>query len=77
MHPGVFIDMAQTETGAAIMAPLYLDFSPTAGNGDAAPNEVPGALLSVSSGAPDLTHGWRLNSKTQMIGRRCATSRPA
>ena len=24
--PGVFIDMAQTETGAAIMAPLYLDF---------------------------------------------------
>jgi crotonobetainyl-CoA:carnitine CoA-transferase CaiB-like acyl-CoA transferase len=44
--PGVFIDMAQTETGAAIMAPLYLDFLANGREWNAAPNEVPGALLS-------------------------------
>ncbi len=44
--PGVFIDMAQTETGAAVMAPLYLDFLANGREWSAAPNEVPGALLS-------------------------------
>ena len=44
---GVYIDLAQTESGAAVMAPLYLD---ALGNGEpwrAQPNEVPGALLSI------------------------------
>ncbi len=44
--PGVFIDLAQTESGAAIMAPLYLDFLANGREWNAAPNEVPGALLS-------------------------------
>lgn len=44
--PGVLIDMAQTETGATIMAPLYLDFLANGREWTAAPNEVPGALLS-------------------------------
>jgi benzylsuccinate CoA-transferase BbsF subunit len=44
---GVFIDMAQTEAGAAVMAPLYLDFLANGREGGAAPNEVPGALLSA------------------------------
>ncbi len=44
--PGVFIDMAQTETGAAVMAPLYLDVLANGREWSASPNEVPGALLS-------------------------------
>jgi crotonobetainyl-CoA:carnitine CoA-transferase CaiB-like acyl-CoA transferase len=44
--PGVFIDMAQTETGASVMAPLYLDFLANGREWSAQPNEVPGALLS-------------------------------
>jgi len=44
--PGVLIDMAQTEAGATIMAPLYLDFLANGREWAAAPNEVPGAFLS-------------------------------
>jgi crotonobetainyl-CoA:carnitine CoA-transferase CaiB-like acyl-CoA transferase len=44
--PGGLIDMAQTESGATIMAPLYLDFLANGREWCAAPNEVPGALLS-------------------------------
>jgi benzylsuccinate CoA-transferase BbsF subunit len=44
--PGVFIDMAQSETGAALMAPLYLDFLANGREWSAAANEVPGALFS-------------------------------
>ncbi len=44
--PGVFIDMAQTETGAAVMAPLYLDVLANGREWSAPPNEVPGALIS-------------------------------
>jgi crotonobetainyl-CoA:carnitine CoA-transferase CaiB-like acyl-CoA transferase len=44
--PGVFIDMAQTEVGAAIMAPLYLDALANGREWIAARNEVPGALFS-------------------------------
>jgi crotonobetainyl-CoA:carnitine CoA-transferase CaiB-like acyl-CoA transferase len=44
--PGVFIDMAQTETGAALMAPLYVDFLANGREFEAGPNEVPGALFS-------------------------------
>ena len=46
---GVYIDLAQAESGAAVMAPLYLD---ALGNGEpwrAKPNEVPGAVLSLVS----------------------------
>jgi crotonobetainyl-CoA:carnitine CoA-transferase CaiB-like acyl-CoA transferase len=44
---GVFIDMAQTETGAAVMPALYLDFSVNGREWTARPNEVPGSLLSA------------------------------
>jgi len=44
---GVFIDLAQTEAGAALMAPLYLDFLANGHEQTAAPNEVPGSLLSL------------------------------
>jgi benzylsuccinate CoA-transferase BbsF subunit len=44
---GVYVDMAQTEVGAAIMAPLYLDHLANGRDWDAGPNEVPGALLSA------------------------------
>jgi len=44
--PGVLIDMAQTEAGAAIMAPLYLDFLANGREWNAEPNEVPGSLCS-------------------------------
>jgi len=44
--PGVFFDVAQSEVGAAIMAPLYLDFLANGREWSAAGNEVPGALLS-------------------------------
>jgi benzylsuccinate CoA-transferase BbsF subunit len=44
--PGVSIDLAQTETGAAIMAPLYLDALAHGREWTAVPNEVPGSLLS-------------------------------
>jgi benzylsuccinate CoA-transferase BbsF subunit len=43
---GVFFDVAQYEAGAAIMAPLYLDFLANGREWSAGPNEVPGALLS-------------------------------
>lgn len=45
--PGVFIDMAQTETGAAIMPGLYLDYLAHGREWDAGPNEVPGSLFSA------------------------------
>ena len=38
--------MAQTETGAAIMAPLYLDYLANGREWTAEPNEVPGSLFS-------------------------------
>jgi crotonobetainyl-CoA:carnitine CoA-transferase CaiB-like acyl-CoA transferase len=44
---GVFIDMAQTETGAAIMPALYLDYLANGREWDAGPNEVPGSLFSA------------------------------
>lgn len=44
--PGVFVDMAQSETGAAVMAPLYLDFLANGREWSAAPNEVPGSRFS-------------------------------
>jgi crotonobetainyl-CoA:carnitine CoA-transferase CaiB-like acyl-CoA transferase len=43
---GVLVDMAQTETGAAILAPLYLDYLANGREWRAEPNEVPGSLLS-------------------------------
>jgi crotonobetainyl-CoA:carnitine CoA-transferase CaiB-like acyl-CoA transferase len=43
---GVLVDMAQTETGAAILAPLYLDYLANGRKWSAEPNEVPGSLLS-------------------------------
>jgi len=45
--PGVAIDMAQTEAGATVMAPLYLDFLANGREWDAGPNEVLGSLLSI------------------------------
>jgi crotonobetainyl-CoA:carnitine CoA-transferase CaiB-like acyl-CoA transferase len=45
--PGVFIDMAQTETGAAIMPGLYLDYLANGREWGAGPNEVPGSLFSA------------------------------
>jgi len=44
--PGVHVDLAQAETGAALMAPLYLDALANGREWEAAPNEVPGALFS-------------------------------
>ena len=44
--PGVFIDMAQTEAGAAILAPLYLDYLANGREWSAEPNEVPGSFFS-------------------------------
>jgi crotonobetainyl-CoA:carnitine CoA-transferase CaiB-like acyl-CoA transferase len=45
--PGVFIDMAEAETGAAIMPGLYLDYLANGREWNAEPNEVPGSLLSA------------------------------
>jgi benzylsuccinate CoA-transferase BbsF subunit len=45
--PGVFIDMAETETGAALLAALYLDYLANGREWDAGPNEVPGSLFSA------------------------------
>jgi crotonobetainyl-CoA:carnitine CoA-transferase CaiB-like acyl-CoA transferase len=45
--PGVFIDMAEAETGAAIMPGLYLDYLANGREWSAGPNEVPGSLLSA------------------------------
>jgi benzylsuccinate CoA-transferase BbsF subunit len=45
--PGVFVDLAQTESGAAVMAPLYLDFLANGREWSAEPNEVPGSLFSA------------------------------
>jgi benzylsuccinate CoA-transferase BbsF subunit len=44
--PGVDIDMAQTEAGAAILPALYLDYLANGREWSAGPNEVPGALFS-------------------------------
>jgi crotonobetainyl-CoA:carnitine CoA-transferase CaiB-like acyl-CoA transferase len=44
--PGVFIDMAQTEAGAAILPGLYLDFLANGREWNAGPNEVPGSFFS-------------------------------
>ena len=38
--------MAQTETGAAILAPLYLDYLANGREWSAGPNEVPGSHFS-------------------------------
>lgn len=45
--PGVALDLAQAEAGAAVMAPLYLDFLANGREWAAAPNEVPGSALST------------------------------
>jgi crotonobetainyl-CoA:carnitine CoA-transferase CaiB-like acyl-CoA transferase len=45
--PGVFIDLAEAETGAAIMPDLYLDYLAHGREWSAGPNEVPGSLLSA------------------------------
>ncbi len=44
--PGVFIDMAQTEAGAAILPALYLDYLANGREWSAGPNEVPGSVFS-------------------------------
>ena len=44
--PGVLIDLAQTEAGAATMASLYLDCLAGAEDWHGEPNQVPGSLLS-------------------------------
>lgn len=44
--PGVFIDMAQTEVGAAILPLLYLDYLANGREWSGGPNEVPGSLFS-------------------------------
>jgi len=43
---GVFIDLAQTETAAAILPSLYLDFLANGREWDAGPNEIPGSFFS-------------------------------
>jgi benzylsuccinate CoA-transferase BbsF subunit len=43
---GVFIDMAQIDTGAAIMPSLYLDYLANGHEWAAGPNEVPGSFFS-------------------------------
>jgi len=43
---GVAVDLAQTEAGGAVMAPLYLDYLVNGATGVPGPNEVPGAMLS-------------------------------
>jgi len=44
---GAYIDVAQAETGASVMAPLYLDSLNEGPPWSHAANEVPGSLLSV------------------------------
>jgi len=44
---GSYLDVSQMETGAAVMAPIYLDGLMNGGTWSAAPNEVPGSLLST------------------------------
>ncbi len=44
---GAYIDLAQAEAGASVMAPLYLDALNNGPPWDYAQNEVPGSLLSV------------------------------
>lgn len=41
----VTFDLAQTEAGAAVMAPLYLDYLVNGRTGSPGPNEVPGSRL--------------------------------
>jgi benzylsuccinate CoA-transferase BbsF subunit len=43
----IFIDLAQTETGAALMPGLYLDYLANGREWSAGPNEVPGSLFSA------------------------------
>lgn len=43
---GTFIDLAQTEAGAAVMGPLYLDFLVNGRDAGPSGNRVPGALAS-------------------------------
>jgi benzylsuccinate CoA-transferase BbsF subunit len=42
----VTVDLAQTEAGGAVMAPLYLDYLVNGATDVPGPNEVPGAVLS-------------------------------
>jgi crotonobetainyl-CoA:carnitine CoA-transferase CaiB-like acyl-CoA transferase len=44
---GTYIDLAQSESGAAVMAPLYLDYLANKKPWHAGPNQVPGSLLST------------------------------
>ncbi len=44
---GVYVDLAQIEAGGAVMAPLYLDRLANGRPWVAAPNDVPGSVLSV------------------------------
>ncbi len=44
---GVFIDMAQTDTGAAILPSLYLDYLANGREWAAGPNQVPGSFFSA------------------------------
>lgn len=44
---GVTLDLAQTEAGASVMAPLYLDFLANGREWQAQANEVPGSALST------------------------------
>jgi crotonobetainyl-CoA:carnitine CoA-transferase CaiB-like acyl-CoA transferase len=52
----VHLDLAQTEAGAATLAPLYLDFLANRRDPHREPNDVPGALLSavVRCAGPDV-----------------------
>lgn len=43
---GSYVDLAQTEAGGALMAPLYLDYLVNGGTEETSPNNVPGSLLS-------------------------------
>jgi benzylsuccinate CoA-transferase BbsF subunit len=44
--PGVYIDMAETEASAAIMAPLYVDYLANGRQYGVSPNDVPGSFFS-------------------------------
>ncbi len=44
---GVYLDLAQADSGAAVMAPLYLDYLANHRPWQAQPNEVPGALMTM------------------------------
>jgi len=44
---GAYLDVSQMETGAALMAPIYLDALMNGGTWNFRPNEVPGSVLST------------------------------